>query len=135
MLDMGMYVSLPMNLNILLTQSERDVLNVIRHCENLKRERISNSVFCVMTGLSENTIRKARDSLKKIGLVEQFDIRTLGTKYKVKYDTLCPMIIKLNAEKNPVERLRLADKLRGKGREKNQKLIEMFQGSEFDFNC
>ena len=99
------------------------------------KDRKRVSVFCVMTGLSENTIRKARDSLKKIGLVEQFDIRTLGTKYKVKYDTLCPMIIKLNAEKNPVERLRLADKLRGKGREKNQKLIEMFQGSEFDFNC
>ena len=33
-IDMGMYVALPINMNILLTQNERDVLNVIRHCNN-----------------------------------------------------------------------------------------------------
>jgi DNA-binding transcriptional ArsR family regulator len=132
-LDMGYNISLPVNLNILLTQSERDVLNIIRHRINVKRPHISLSLFSLMTGLSEGTVRKARDSLLDMGIIEASEEGiSIGKAYKVKYDILMPMITALNEEKNPVKRLKLADKLRGKGRETHQKLIEKFRGSEFD---
>lgn len=132
-LDMGYNISLPVNLNILLTQSERDVLNIIRHRINVKHPHISMSLFSLMTGLSEGTIRRARDSLLDMGIIEASEEGiSIGKAYKVKYDILMPMITALNEEKNPVKRLKLADKLRGKGRETHQKLIEKFRGSEFD---
>jgi DNA-binding transcriptional ArsR family regulator len=87
-----------------------------------------------MTGLSEGTIRRARDSLLDMGIIEASEEGiSIGKAYKVKYDILMPMITALNEEKNPVKRLKLADKLRGKGRETHQKLIEKFQSSEFNF--
>jgi DNA-binding transcriptional ArsR family regulator len=133
-LDMGYNISLPVNLNILLTQSERDVLNIIRHRINVKHPHISMSLFSLMTGLSEGTIRRARDSLLDMGIIEASEEGiSIGKAYKVKYDILMPMITALNEEKNPVKRLKLADKLRGKGRETHQKLIEKFRGSEFNF--
>jgi DNA-binding transcriptional ArsR family regulator len=133
-LDMGYNISLPVNLNILLTQSERDVLNIIRHRINVKHPHISMSLFSLMTGLSEGTIRRARDSLLDMGIIEASEEGiSIGKAYKVKYDILMPMITALNEEKNPVKRLKLADKLRGKGRETHQKLIEKFQSSEFNF--
>ena len=132
-LDMGYNISLPVNLNILFTQSERDVLNIIRHRINVKHPHISMSLFSLMTGLSEGTIRRARDSLLDMGIIEASEEGiSIGKAYKVKYDILMPMITALNEEKNPVKRLKLADKLRGKGRETHQKLIEKFRGSEFD---
>ena len=132
-LDMGYNISLPVNLNILLTQSERDVLNIIRHRINVKHPHISMSLFSLMTGLSEGTVRRARDSLLDMGIIEASEEGiSIGKAYKVKYDILMPMITALNEEKNPVKRLKLADKLRGKGRETHQKLIEKFRGSEFD---
>lgn len=132
-LDMGYNISLPVNLNILLTQSERDVLNIIRHRINVKHPHISMSLFSLMTGLSEGAIRRARDSLLDMGIIEASEEGiSIGKAYKVKYDILMPMITALNEEKNPVKRLKLADKLRGRGRETHQKLIEKFRGSEFD---
>ena len=131
-IDMGVYVALPINMNILLTQNERDVLNVIRHCNNNGEHYISNSVFRIMTGMAENTVRKARDSLIKLELIEKVKTTTLGTEYKVNFKNLCTMVKNLNEQRNPVKRLRLADELRGKGMEINNKLIKEFKDTEFD---
>ena len=131
-IDMGMYVALPINMNLLLTQNERDVLNVIRHCNNNGERFISNSVFRIMTGMAENTIRKARDSLMQLELIEKVKTTTKGTEYKVNFKSLCTMVKKLNEQRNPVKRLRLADELRGKGMEINKQLIEEFRNTEFN---
>lgn len=132
-LDMGYNIALPINLKILLTQNERDVLDIIRHRLNVKRSHVSMSLFSLMTGLSETTVRRARDSLLEMGIIEAGEQGiSIGIPYKVKYDILIPMITKLNEEKIPVKRLELADKLRGKGREIHNKLIEKFRGGEFD---
>lgn len=131
-IDMGMYVALPINMNILLTQNERDVLNVIRHCNNNGERYISNSVFRIMTGMAENTIRKARDSLIKLGIIEKGKTTTIGTEYKVNFKRLCTMVKNLNEQRNPVKRLALADKLRGAGQEINKQLIEEFKNTEFN---
>ena len=132
LIDMGMYVALPINMNILLTQNERDVLNVIRHCNNNGERFISNSVFRIMTGMAQNTIRKARDSLIQLEIIEKVKTTTSGTEYKVNFKSLCTMVKKLNEQRNPVKRLSLADELRGKGMEINKKLIEEFRNTEFD---
>ena len=131
-IDMGMYVALPINMNILLTQNERDVLNVIRHCNNNGERYISNSVFRIMTGMAENTIRKARDSLIRLEIIEKVKTTTSGTEYKVNFKRLCTMVKNLNEQRNPVKRLCLADELRGKGMEINNKLIKEFKNTEFD---
>lgn len=132
LIDMGIYVALPINLNILLTQNERDVLNVIRHCNNNGERYISNSVFRIMTGMAENTIRKARDSLIKLGIIEKGKTTTIGTEYKVNFKNLCTNVKNLNEQRNPVKRLALADKLRGAGQEINKQLIEEFKNTEFN---
>ena len=131
-IDMGMYVALPINMNLLLTQNERDVLNVIRHCNNNGERYISNSVFRIMTGMAENTIRKARDSLIKLGIIEKGKTTTIGTEYKVNFKNLCTNVKNLNEQRNPVKRLALADKLRGAGQEINKQLIEEFKDTEFN---
>ena len=132
LIDMGVYVALPINLNILLTQNERDILNVIRHCNNNGERFISNSVFRIMTGMAENTIRKARDSLMQLELIEKVKTTTKGTEYKVNFKSLCTMVKKLNEQRNPVKRLRLADELRGKGMEINKKIVDEFKNTEFN---
>lgn len=132
LIDMGIYVALPINLNMLLTQNERDVLNVIRHCNNNGERYISNSVFRIMTGMAENTIRKARDSLIKLGIIEKGKTTTIGTEYKVNFKNLCTNVKNLNEQRNPVKRLALADKLRGAGQEINKQLIEEFKNTEFN---
>lgn len=132
LIDMGLYIANPINLNILLTQNEKDVLNAIRHNKNSKQHYISNSALRLTTGLSENTVRKARDKLLQLGFIEKDGVSTLGIDYKIKYGTLCQKLERLNQEKNPVQRLILADKLRGCGQHIHQKLIKQFVGSEFD---
>ena len=124
LLDLGLYVSLPINLQILLNQSERDILNSIRHCNNVGEKYISLSSFELMTGLSDKTIRKARDRLISMGFITQGAICKSGTHYEVNYDKLCNAIAKLNSIKLPIDRLREVDIIRGNGNEIYTELIE-----------
>lgn len=133
LIEMGCYVASPINLCVLLTPNEQMVLNAIRHCLNLHRTRISNSVLRINTGLSENTVRKARDTLIKLDIIEQVDKpTTVGIEYKIKYKTLCTIIEELNNIKNPIKRLEYADKFRGKELAIHTKMINEFRNSEFD---
>jgi predicted transcriptional regulator len=111
-LELGLYVAHPINLNVLLTQNERDVLESIRHCINNGENYVSITVLQAMTRLSESSVRRARDSLICLGLIKKEESTTKGTKYKVIYDKLIPMIEALNSIKNPIDRLKEADKLR-----------------------
>lgn len=124
LLDLGLYVSLPINLQILLTQSERDILNSIRHCNNIGEKYISLSSFELMTGLTDKTIRRARDKLIQMDFINEGAISKSGTHYEVNYDKLCNAIAKLNSIKLPIDRLREADSIRGNGNELYAKLIE-----------
>lgn len=124
LLDLGLYVSLPINLQILLNQSERDILNSIRHCNNVGEKYISLSSFELMTGLTDKTIRKARDRLITMEFITQGDISKSGTHYEINYDKLCNAIAKLNSIKLPIDRLREVDNIRGNGNELYTKLIE-----------
>ena len=131
LIGMGCYVVNPINLSIVLTPNEQAILNVIRHCQNLGERYISNSVMRVNTGLSENTVRKARDVLIKLDIIELVGNPTrIGIEYKINYKTLCTITEQLNSIKNPIKRLIHADKFRGEKLARHTKTIEEFQNSE-----
>lgn len=112
LLKLGLYVPLPINLQILLDQSERDVLNSLRHCYNMGEQFVSTSVLALMTGLGEKTIRKARDRLVDMGILTKGKVCGLGTHYPIEYKRLCSALLELNKESDPVKRRELAKTLR-----------------------
>ena len=132
LLDVGLYITKPVNLMVLLTPEERDVLDCIRHCTNIGTRYISNSLFRVMTRLHVKTIQRARDSLIKMGFVQQGITCKAGTAYTVDYKVLCNVVKKLNLERNPIRRLEIADEFRGKGHEINTQLIKEYINTEFN---
>ena len=114
---------MPINLTIVLTPSESAVLNIIRHCNNIQTRVMSLSLFEVMSGMTENTVKKALNSLKRLNLIEKGAVCKAGTYYSINYKTLYTLIWRLNAERNPVERMRIADSFRGEDDAINTKLI------------
>jgi hypothetical protein len=78
LLDIGLYVAHPINSQILLTQSECDVLNTIRHLSNIGYTAISSSLLSVYTGLTDKPIKKAIDSLKRMKIIESMGICKTG---------------------------------------------------------
>ena len=132
LLDSGLYVALPINMQILFTQSERDVLNTIRHLNNIGQTAISSSLLSVYTGLTDKPIKKAVDSLKRMKILKVLGICKDGTRYEIDYNIFTDAIYDLNHEFNPIERLRIADSFRGEGYEMHGKMIERYTGSEFD---
>lgn len=132
LLDEGLYVTKPVNLMVLLTPEERDVLDCIRHCSNIGIRYISNSLFRVMTRLHVKTIQRARDSLTEMGFIKKGITCKAGTAYTVDYKVLCNIVKKLNLERNPIRRLEIADEFRGEGREINTQLIKEFTNTEFN---
>ena len=131
-LELGLYVALPINLQLLLTQSERDVLNTLRHLDNIGTRCASLSLLRLYTGLSGKTIQGALRNLEKLGVISKGAVCKAGTHYQVLYKRLGSALIQLNQEKSPVERLRLADKFRG-ALANNASLINEFKNTEFDF--
>ena len=111
-LDQGRYVAEPLCFMLLFTQAERDVLNCIRHCSNVGERYVSLSALHQMTQLSENTIKKARETLLADGFIEQNETSKLGTHYDVVYKKLNNIIVELNAIRDPQERAERAKQLR-----------------------
>lgn len=133
LIEMGCYVASPINLCALLTPNEQAVLNVIRHSKNLGQRFISNSALQVSTGLSENTVRKVRDTLLQLDIIKQVSETTsVGIEYKINYKTLCTIIEELNNTKNPIERLVLADRFRGEKLARHTTIIKKYRDSELD---
>lgn len=130
--ELGVYVVFPINLQLLLTQSERDVLNTIRHFHCLGHKAISTTLLRVYTGLGERTIQRALDSLISLKVLKRGKICKAGTHYDVLYKTFGPLVKRLNNERNPIERLRIADDFRGIGNEIHKSLIQEFENSSFD---
>lgn len=113
-IDLGLYVALPINLQILLDQSERDVLNSLRHCYNVGQVFVSTSVLALMTGLGEKTIRNARDRLVDMGFLSKGKVCGLGTHYPIEYKKLYTSLLALNNEPDPEKRFKMAKEMRYK---------------------
>lgn len=129
-INLGLYVPAPINLNCLLTQNERDVLNIIRHLNVMNQPYISLSLLRLETGMDKRIIQKARDSLIKLELISIESETKYGTRFIINYDKLCEILEKLNNEKNPINRFNIANDFRKDN--KNTKLIEEFTNTEFN---
>jgi hypothetical protein len=114
LVSLGRYVVMPVNLQILLDQSERDVLNSLRHCYNMGESYVSTSVIQLMTGLGDKTIRKAKDRLIEMGFLNKGIVCGKGTHYEIDYKRLSASLGELNAEPNPIARIELSKQLRNK---------------------
>ncbi len=132
MAELGLYIQMPINLTIVLTPSESAVLNIIRHCNNIQTRVMSLSLFEVMSGMTENTVKKALKSLQRLNLIEKGAVCKAGTYYSINYKTLYALIKRLNKERNPVERMRIADTFRGEDDAINTKLIAKYSNSPFN---
>ena len=93
---------------------------------------ISISLFCVLTGRSDKSVRDAIKSLEELNVVVAKAICKEGTFYTINWDVLGPQIDKLNAEKSPVERMRIADGFRGVYKALHTKAIEQYSKSMFN---
>ena len=132
MADLGLYVQMPINLTILLTPSECAVLNIIRHCNCINSRVMSLSLFEVLTGMTENTVKKALTSLQRMKLIDKGVVCKAGTYYSINYKTLWTIIKQLNDERNPIERMRIADAFRGEGDAIHTRLIAKYTNTAFD---
>ena len=132
LLDQGLYVSLPINFLLLFKQSELDVLNVIRHNQNIGCSCLSISLLSIYTGLTESTVGIAVGALKGMGVITAKSICKAGTYYTINYSVLNNAVVALNKEHNPVERLRKADAFRGKGKEIHTNMISKYTNTMFD---
>ena len=97
---------------LLFTQAERDVLNSIRHCANVGERYVSLTALHQMTQLSENTIKKARETLLAGGFIKQGETGKAGTHYDVVYKKLNNIIVELNSIRDPQERAERAKQIR-----------------------
>ena len=131
-IDLGFYVAVPINLQILLTQSERDVLNSIRHLKSIGTRCISLSLLRVYTGLSGKTIQLALYNLIALGVLSKGAVCKSGTYYDVVYKKLYMALKRLRQERNPIERLRIADSFRGNALAIHKGVISEYTNSQFD---
>lgn len=130
--EAGINLPVPMNLYILLTSIENDVLSVIRHYQSFGQRYISDSLIRLCTGRSKKSIKKAKDSLETMGIIKILRITRKGTEYEIIYETLCPIIKKLNAERNAYKRLELVDEFRGGEKALHKELIEEYKDTNFN---
>ena len=77
-------------------------------------------------------IKKAIDSLKRMNIIDELNVCNNGTRYKIDYKVYNNIILDLNNEYNPIERLRIADNFRGKEHELHNKMIENYKETVFD---
>lgn len=129
---LGLSSIIPINSLLLFTGVENDILNIIRHYTCFGQKYISDSLFRLCTGHCKKAIKKAKDTLKAMGIIKIGKISNLGTEYIVDYSVLCPIIKKLNDERNAYKRLIIVDEFRGEERALYTKLIEEYIDSNFN---
>lgn len=130
--DIGLTIPVPINLYILFTKAEGDLLNIIRQNKLFQKKYISDSLIRICTGYDKKTIKRAKDSLIKMGIINIVKVGQKGTMYNINYNVLSKNIKELNAVKSAYNRLKKADELRGKDREIHTKLIKEYEDSNFD---
>ena len=116
----GYFVEMPIVLQVLLSPSELMVLNTIIHFSDLKGtdlkdKSISVSMFIAFTGRDRKTVRKALATLEHLGIIKRGKTGRDGTHYEPQNPRLTQLVGTLNKERNMINRLIRADRLRGKG--------------------
>lgn len=114
----GHYTPNPIHLKKVLTPQEYDLFDLIRYENNVSNGYISYSLIQLEIGIIQrNLIAETKRNLIKLGFISIVDEnRNKGTKYTVNYGIIKSLVEEINAERNSVNRLRIADRYRiGKG--------------------
>ena len=112
-LKYGHYVEMPIVFQVLFTPVELDVLNTLIHFADLHENFISQTMLVAYTGRDIRSIKQALRFLEQHQIIERGGTCQRGTHYKINNQLLTRCVKPLTLEKNPVERMRLADKIRG----------------------
>ena len=128
----GMNLPIPINLYALLTSAENEMLSVIRHYQSFGQKYISDSLIRICTGRNKKAIKRAKDSLVAMGIIKILGITKMGTEYDIVYERLCPIVKKLNAERNAYKRLIMVDGFRGEDNALHTQLIKEYKDTNFN---
>lgn len=110
----GHYTPNPIHLKKVLTSQEYDLFDLIRYENNISNGYISYTLIQLEIGIIQrNLIAETKRNLIKLGFISIVDeSRSKGTKYTVNYGIIKLLVEKINAERNSVNRLKIADKYR-----------------------
>ena len=114
-LNDGFYVEMPIVFQVLFSPVEMMVLNTVIHLSDMQHRFISQSLIVAYTGRDDKSVRAALRFLEQLGVIQKEKTCRRGTHYEIKNARLTQIIRTLNNVRNPVERMRLADRIRGKG--------------------
>lgn len=109
----GHYVEMPIVLQVLLSPVELLVFNTLIHLTDLQHKFISRSLIAAYTGRDNKSITKAVRFLLKLKIIEKGKTCQLGTHYEINNPLLTQIVRTMNKEHNPIQRMRMADTIRG----------------------
>ena len=135
----GYFTTKPYYLTWVLDEWEERLLEILRFLTEKNGnvpKWISNSlIMCESRFTKPAQITKAKKGLIDLGFIKVVKVnQKLGTLYQINYSTISDITGKLNAEKNSVKRMEIADEFRKeKGLQPlNESKIKKFSGTPFD---
>lgn len=135
----GYFTTKPYYLTWVLEEWEERLLEILRFLIEKNGnvpKWISNSlIMCESRFTKPAQITKAKKGLIDLDFIEVVKVnQKLGTLYRINYPAISSITGKLNAEKNSVRRMEIADEFRkGKGLQPlNESKIKKFSGTLFD---
>lgn len=131
-LNDGLYVEMPIVLQVLLTPSELVVLNTVVHLSDTQYRFVSQSLIAIYTGVDKKTVKASLDYLESLGILKKGSTCQRGTHYDINENRLTQIVRTLNHERNPVHRLRIADKIRGEGHAIHAYAIKNYTDTSLD---
>lgn len=135
----GCFTIAPYYLHLVLDEWEERLLETLRFLRERglgTREWISNSlIICESRFTKASQITKAKKALVELGFIKVRRVdRKLGTSYQIDYETISSIIERLNAERNCIRRMEMADGFREERGlpPLNKGKIKKFSGTQFD---
>lgn len=135
----GYFTTKPYYLTWVLDEWEERLLETLRFLiekNGSVPKWISNTlIMCESRFTKPAQITKAKKGLMKLGFIKVVKVnRKLGTLYQIDYKAISNITSKLNAEKNSVKRMEIADEFREENglNPLNKSKIKIFSGTAFD---
>lgn len=134
----GHYTVNPFHLKKVLTESEYTLLDIIRYESSISKGYISNTLIELEIGFTKGSsiarLKKNLIALEFIKIIEEN--KNKGTLYSIDYNVISNIVESLNNERNPINRLIIADNYRtSKGLNSIlYKRINKFKDTSFNIN-
>lgn len=107
-------------------------MNTIIHLTDLQYNYISRSMIAAYTGRDNKSITKALRFLVKLKIIEKGKTCQQGTHYEINNPLLTQIVRTMNKEHNPIQRMRVADTIRGSANALHTSTIKKLSDTSFD---